>query len=137
MKKTVRQVHKKRCLLFVAAADTRLGLGGVTRNDGMEIVQLLRLERELRVTRLMVDLHRLDVRCGDFAQGALQLGMATFDLSEPVRLSSLPAASVRRRCVDLRRYLLRRVLLRLRLPCHRAFFCVSFWAEEEERGEAI
>lgn len=114
-------------LLLEAAADAGLGLGGggggLTAGGGagaaaVEVVELVGLEGELGVARLVVDLHGLDVGGGGLAEGALELGVAALVLPQPVLLPGLPAAPVRRRRVDLRRDLLRRVLLRLRLPRH-------------------
>lgn len=114
-------------LLLEAAADAGLGLGGggggLTGGGGagaaaVEVVELVGLEGELGVARLVVDLHGLDVGGGGLAERALELGVAALVLPQPVLLPGLPAAPVRRRRVDLRRDLLRRVLLRLRLPRH-------------------
>ena len=112
-------------LLLEAAADARLGLGvgggGLPGGGGggVEVEELLRLEGELGVARLVVDLHGLDVGRRGAAERAGQLRVAALDLPQPVRLPRLAAAPVRRRRVDLRGDLLRRVLLRLRLACHR------------------
>lgn len=68
---------------------------------------------------LVVDLHGLEVRGAGLAEGALQLGVAPLLLPRPVSHPGLAAPAVSRRRVDLRRDLLRRVLLRLRFPRHR------------------
>lgn len=107
--------------LLETAADAGLGLGARRdlRRSGrgrVEVVDLLRVEGELGVARLMVDLHRLDVGGGDLAERTLELGVPPFLLPQPVLLPRLAAAAVRRRRVDLRSDLLRRVLLWLRLP---------------------
>lgn len=109
--------------LLETAADAGLGLGARRdlRRSGrgrVEVVDLLRVEGELGVARLMVDLHRLDVGGGDLAERTLELGVPPFLLPQPVLLPRLAAAAVRRRRVDLRSDLLRRVLLWLRLPRH-------------------
>ena len=84
----------------------------------MQVEELLRLEGELGVARLVVDLHGLDVGRRGAAERARQLRVPALVLPQPVRLPGLAAATVRRRRVDLRGDLLRRVLLRLRLPRH-------------------
>jgi len=113
-------------LLLEAAADARLGLGGGGGlpgagggGGGVEVEELLRLEGELGVARLVMDLHGLDVGRRGAAERAGQLRVAALDLPQPVRLPRLAAAPVRHRRVDLRGDLLRRVLLRLRLARHR------------------
>ena len=111
-------------LLLEAAADARLGLGvgggGLPGGGGggVEVEELLRLEGELGVARLVVDLHGLDVGRRGAAERAGQLGVAALVLPQPVRLPRLAAAPVRHRRVDLRGDLLGRVLLRLRLARH-------------------
>jgi hypothetical protein len=120
---------KPASLLLEAAADAGLGLGGgglgsgggggsSSGGGGVQVEELLRLEGELGVARLVVDLHGLDVGRRGAAEGARQLRVPALVLPQPVRLPGLAAAPVRRRRVDLRGDLLRCVLLRLRLPRH-------------------
>jgi hypothetical protein len=111
-------------LLLEAPADAGLGLGGGGDHrgrggGGVEVEELVRLEGELGVARLVVDLHGLDVRRGGAAERARQLRVASLVLRQPVRQTRLAAAPVGRRGVDLRGDLLRRVLLWLRLARHR------------------
>jgi hypothetical protein len=114
-------------LLLEAPADAGLGLGVggggggdlSGRGGGVEVEELLRLEGELGVARLVVDLHGLDVRRGGAAERARQLRVASLVLRQPVRQTRLAAAPVGRRGVDLRGDLLGRVLLWLRLARHR------------------
>jgi hypothetical protein len=64
-------------LLLEAAADPGLGLGGGGLGGGggggVQVDELLRLERELGMTRLVVDLHGLDVGRRGAAERARQL----------------------------------------------------------------
>lgn len=83
----------------------------------MEILRLL--VRQLRMLRLVMDLHRLQIRRRDLAVRTLVLRVASFLLPGPVGEPSFSSSSVGQRCVGLRLELLRRVLLRLRLACHR------------------
>jgi hypothetical protein len=114
-------------LLLEAPADAGLGLGVggggggdlSGRGGGVEVEELLRLEGELGVARLVVDLHGLDVRRGGAAERARQLRVASLVLRQPVRQTRLAAAPVGRCGVDLRGDLLGRVLLWLRLARHR------------------
>lgn len=76
------------------------------------------VEGVLGVAGVVMDLHGLHVRGGGLAEGALQLRMTSLFLPHLVRLPGLPALAVRRRRIDLRRDLLRGMLLRLRLPRH-------------------
>ena len=68
----------------------------------MEVVELVFLERKLWVSSVVMNLHGFDVRGGNLA----------------VRALVLPSAAVSQRRIHLRRYLLSRVLLRLRFSCH-------------------
>lgn len=67
---------------------------------------------------VVMNLHRFHVRRRNLAVGALVLCVAALLHAGPVGLTGLAAAPVGGRGVDLRRDLLRRVLLRLRLTCH-------------------
>jgi hypothetical protein len=118
-----RELPQASKLLLEAAADARLGLGGGGGlpgggGGGVEVEELLRLEGELGVARLVVDLHGLDVGRRGAAERAGQLRVAALVLPQTVRLPRLAAAPVRRRRVDLCGDLLRRVFLRLRLARH-------------------
>ena len=83
----------------------------------MEILRLL--VRQLRMLRLVMDLHRLQIRRRDLAVRTLVLRVTSFLLTGPVREPRFASASVGQRCVGFRLELLRRVLLRLRLSRHR------------------
>lgn len=84
----------------------------------MEVHELRLLKGDLGMTSVVVNLHGLQIGRGGLAVRALVLGVAALIGPGPVRLTGLAAASVRRRRVDLRGYLLGRVLLRLGLPGH-------------------
>ncbi|URD97288.1 hypothetical protein MUK42_34866 [Musa troglodytarum] len=111
-------INHQRKLLLEAAADAGAGLGGLWGGAGVKVDELALVEGDLGMAGVVVDLHGLDVGGGGLAEGALQLGVAALVLARPVRQPRLTAAPVRRRRVDLRRDLLRRVFLRLRLARH-------------------
>lgn len=110
-------------LLLEAAADAGAGLGGGLGGGaaagGVEVVELGLVEGDLGVLGVVVNLHRLDVGRGDLAQGALQLGVPALLDPRTVQEPRLAAAPVGCCCVHLRLDFLGRVLLWLRLPCHR------------------
>lgn len=84
----------------------------------MKVRDLLLLEGDLRVTRLVMNLHRFHVRRRDFAVRALIFRVPAFLHAGPVRLARLTAAAVGGGGIDLGRDLLSRVLLGLRLAGH-------------------
>lgn len=81
--------------------------------------------------RLVMDLHRLQIRRRDLAVRTLVLRVAAFLLARPVGEPRLSSASVGQRRVGLGLELLRRVLLRLRLACHRRLAAMKGGEEDE------
>ncbi|KAA8533416.1 hypothetical protein F0562_031150 [Nyssa sinensis] len=108
-----------------AATNARTRLGGFSNGDGVQVNELALIEGDLGVLSIVVNLHRFDVGGSDLAMRALELGVSALDESRPVGLTRLAPAPVGGCSVDLRRDLLRRVLLRLRLSGHRFPFKFS------------
>lgn len=103
----------------MAAADAGLGLGGgVTGVTSMEIIELGFVEGDLGMAGVVVDLHRLDVGGSDFAERALELGVAAFVLAGAICEAGLAAAAIGGCGVDFGGDLLGGVLLGLGFPCH-------------------
>lgn len=86
--------------------------------SGVEIIDLGLIERDLRMARFVVDLHRLDVWGGDLAKRALKFGVATLLLARTIGKPRLPPAAIGGGGVDFGGNLLRRVLLGLRFSSH-------------------
>ncbi|GAB2269870.1 hypothetical protein Dimus_004789 [Dionaea muscipula] len=95
----------------------------------VEIVELGLIKWDFRVLGIVVDLHRLDIGCRDLAVWAFQLGVAALLLARSIGQPRFAAAPVGGCRVDLRRDFLRRVLLRLRLPCHGGQLAID-WNDE-------
>lgn len=84
----------------------------------MKIIELGVVERDLGMASLVVDLHGLDVRGGDLAQWALQLGVAALLLPAAISEAGLAAAAVGGGGVDFGGNLLGSVLLGLGFSSH-------------------
>lgn len=102
----------------MTTAYTRAALGGVAGEGGMEVRNLGFIKRYLGMLSIVVDLHGLDVGSSNLAVRTLELGVAPLFETGPISLAGLSTASIGRGGVDLRRYLLRCVLLGLRLSGH-------------------
>ncbi|CAN6974913.1 unnamed protein product, partial [Brassica oleracea var. botrytis] len=99
--------------LLEASSDSRFRFGRRLRSSGQSLVEILRLlVRQLWMLRLVMDLHRLQIRRRDLAVRTLVLRVAAFLLAGPVGEPRLSSASVGQRRVGLGLELLRRVLLR-------------------------
>ncbi|CAN6811386.1 unnamed protein product, partial [Brassica oleracea] len=99
--------------LLEASSDSRFRFGRRLRSSGQSLVEILRLlVRQLWMLRLVMDLHRLQIRRRDLAVRTLVLRVAAFLLARPVGEPRLSSASVGQRRVGLGLELLRRVLLR-------------------------
>jgi len=103
----------------VASANAWTPLRRLAGDCGVKVHDLVLLKGDLRVTRVVMNLHRFHVRRRDFAVRALVFRVPTFLHPRPVSQARLAAAAVGSGGVDLCRDLLGRVLLGLRLPCHR------------------
>lgn len=109
--------------LLEAAANARAGLGGLGDGgeNGMEIDDLGLVVGDFGVLGFVMDLHSFRIRDGEFAVRTLPFSVAAFLFTGAIHQTSLATASVGGGGVLLRREFLRRVLLRLRLACHREF----------------
>lgn len=84
----------------------------------MEIHELGLFVRDLRMLRIVMDLHGLEIRSRDFGVRTLELSVTTFLFPGPIGYSRLSSASVGQRSIDLGLNLLSCMLLRLGLASH-------------------
>jgi hypothetical protein len=115
---TLLQTAPPSLLQAAAHPGLRLLLVQARRRRLVQVDELVLLPRQLRVARLVVNLHALHVGRGRLADGTRQLRVPALAQPLAVHHARQAAPAVRRRCIDLRRDLLRRMLLRLRLPRH-------------------
>lgn len=102
----------------MAAANAGASLGRFGGMGSVEIGELGLLEGDFWVASVVVNLHRLDVRCGDLAVRALVFRVTALLHTDAVGKAGFSAAAIRGGGVDFRGDLLRRVLLRLGLAGH-------------------
>lgn len=105
-------------LLFKATTNAGPRFGRIGPMGGMEIHELGLLKGDLRMTSVVVNLHRLDIRGCGLAERALILGVATLIRTTTVSQTGFASAPIGGSGVDLGGDLLGSMLLGLGLPGH-------------------